>query len=175
LRQRLAKQKTSALFAQLRRLDPRRAKSIDRHNPVRLIRALEIVLTTQQPVPAQTSKALYDVLWLGLQQPQQKLRRAIHTRLMHRMRIGMVAEVRKLLQRGVPPQRLLDLGLEYRFITRYLQHDLSRAEMLTQLETAIAQYAKRQRTWFSRNKEIHWVTSNHQATKLTRDFLKPRA
>ena len=74
----------------------------------------------------------------------------------------------------MPAQRLLDLGLEYRFVTRYLQHNLTREEMLAQLETAIVQYAKRQRTWFARNANIHWVQSTQQAKTLTRKFLSAR-
>lgn len=172
LRKKLGKQNTVALFAQLNRLDPQRAKSIDRHNPVRLIRALEIVMTTGQPVPALTVRTPYDVLWLGLQQPVQKLRGLIHARLKHRMRAGLVAEIRGLLEQGVPTKRLLDLGLEYRFVTRYLQHELTRKKMLEQLERAIVQYAKRQRTWFARNPNIHWVKNTRQAVELTREFLR---
>ena len=112
------------------------------------------------------------MLWLGLRLPVQKLRTLIRARLKRRLRAGLVAEVRGLIQRGVPAQRLLDLGLEYRYVTRFLQHDLTRKEMLTQLETAITQYAKRQRTWFSRNKKIHWVTSTQQAAALTKKFLQ---
>lgn len=174
LRKKLEKQKTAALFARLQRLDPRRAKVIDRHNPVRLIRALEIVLTTRQPVPTLTTTQRYDVLWLGLRQPNVQLRRAIHARLERRLRAGMVAEVRRLLQHGVPARRLLDLGLEYRFVTRYLRHDLTREEMLTQLEAAIVQYAKRQRTWFARNQKIQWVKSPRHAKQLVQNFLNPR-
>jgi tRNA dimethylallyltransferase len=172
LRKRLGKRTAAALFAQLQRLDSRRAKNIDRHNPIRLIRALEIVLTTKKPVPAATTEQRYDVLWLGLQQPIQKLRVAIHTRLRRRLRTGMVAEVRKLLQRGVPAKRLFNLGLEYRYVTRFLQRELTREEMFEQLENAIVQYAKRQRTWFARNHNIHWVKNTREATALVRNFLK---
>lgn len=172
LRRKLTAYRTVELYAKLKHLDPHRAKSIDRHNPVRLIRALEIVLTTKQPVPPQTIKTQYDVLWLGLQQPVQKLRSLIHARLKRRLRAGLVAEVRGLLQHGVSAKRLLDFGLEYRFVTHYLQHDLTREEMLEQLETAIVQYAKRQRTWFGRNPNIHWVKNARQAVTLTREFLK---
>ncbi|MDP2790053.1 MAG: tRNA (adenosine(37)-N6)-dimethylallyltransferase MiaA [bacterium] len=172
LRKKLEKQKIAVLYAQLQRLDPQRAQSIDPHNPMRIIRALEIIMTTGKPVPLLTVKARYDVLWLGLRQSVEKLRGLISARLKRRVRAGLVAEVRHLLQQGVPAQRLLDLGLEYRFVTRYLQHDLTREEMLQQLETAIRHYAKRQRTWFVRNPKIHWVKSTRQAAQLTRAFLK---
>jgi tRNA dimethylallyltransferase len=173
LRKKLSKQTAAQLFRRLQRLDPKRAEAIDRHNPVRLIRALEIVLTTKKPVPIAKPDEPYNVLWLGLRLPPKKLRVAIHTRLQRRMRAGLVAEVRELLASGVPAQRLLDLGLEYRFVTKYLQNKLGRNEMLRQLETAIVQYAKRQKTWFKRNPKIHWIKNTQQATKLSRGFLKP--
>jgi tRNA dimethylallyltransferase len=56
-------------------------------------------------------------------------------------------------------QRLDDLGLEYRFVAKYLQNKLSKEEMLEQLETAINQYAKRQMTWFKKDKRITWLNS----------------
>ncbi|MEK7570615.1 MAG: tRNA (adenosine(37)-N6)-dimethylallyltransferase MiaA [Patescibacteria group bacterium] len=159
LRKRLATLSTKQLFARLQRLDPERAKTIDRHNPVRLIRALEIVLATKKPVPQRTEKLAYDVLWLGLRPNQKKLYIAIRKRLLQRMRQGMVAEVRTLLKNGVPAKRLIELGLEYRFVTLYLQGALTKAAMLEQLEHAIQQYAKRQMTWFRRHKDIHWGDS----------------
>ena len=175
LRKALAKRSVASLFAQLKRLDPKRAKTIDRHNPVRLIRALEIVLTTKKRVPPTSMLQRYDMLWLGVQLPPRKLRNLIHSRLQRRMRAGLAGEVRNLLQRGVPARRLLDLGLEYRYVTLYLQGKLTRKEMEVQLETAIRQFAKRQMTWFKRNPEIHWVRNASQAEQLTRKFLQPRA
>jgi len=171
LRRRLAKFSASQLYTKLKRLDPRRAKAIDRHNPVRLIRALEIVLTTKKPVPVLRRRSPYEVLWLGLRPPPLTLRRNIRRRLHKRLRAGLIAEVRRLLQRGVPAQRLLDLGLEYRYVTLHLQKKLTKAEMLEQLERAIRQYAKRQMTWLKKNPDIHWLPKPTAATKLIRPWL----
>ena len=86
----------------------------------------------------------------------------------------MIEETRALLAAGVPPERLLELGLEYRFLTRYLLGELSYAEMTTLLETAIVQFAKRQMTWFGRDARIQWLESGRaleQAEALAVQFL----
>lgn len=171
LRKRLARLSTAQLYARLRKLDPVRARAIDRHNPVRLIRALEIVRTTKRPVPRVHREHPYEVLWLGLRPAARELQRNIHVRLLARVRQGMVAEVRRLLARGVPAQRLLDLGLEYRFVTLFLQKKISRAQMLAQLERAIRHYAKRQMTWFKKNPDIVWVRNRAAAIQQSKRWL----
>ena len=87
----------------------------------------------------------------------------------------MLDETRDLLAAGVPAQRLIELGLEYRFLTRYLLGELTYAQMREQLETAIVQFAKRQMTWFRRDPRIRWLEPERaleQAEALTLDFLR---
>ena len=85
----------------------------------------------------------------------------IDARLDARLQEGMIDEIRGLLERGVPADRLLAYGLEYKYVTLYLQGILSYEEMRTQLATAIHQFAKRQMTWFRGMERsgvtIHWV------------------
>ena len=85
----------------------------------------------------------------------------IDARLDARLQEGMVEEIRGLLERGVPAERLIAYGLEYKFVTLYLQGVLSYEEMRTQLATAIHQFAKRQMTWWRGMERsgavIHWV------------------
>ena len=73
----------------------------------------------------------------------------------------MLAEVERLLASGIPDDDLIYYGLEYKFLTLCALGRLSRQEMLTQLETAIHQFAKRQMTWFRgmerRGHRIHWL------------------
>ena len=85
----------------------------------------------------------------------------IDARLDARLQEGMVEEIRGLLERGVPAEILISYGLEYKFVTLYLQGILSFEEMRIQLATAIHQFAKRQMTWFRGMERsgalIHWV------------------
>ena len=82
----------------------------------------------------------------------------------------MIEEVESLLQNGVSHKRLESLGLEYRFISKYLQDELSLDEMTTQLKTAIHRFAKKQMTFF-RNMEknglmINWIPEGNLESAL---------
>jgi tRNA dimethylallyltransferase len=158
LRKELEKLSLDELRQQLQQLDIERYQSIDIHNRVRMIRAIEIVAVLGK-VPAilsvgeereQGRISKYDVEWIYLDLPDDVLKERIHDRLLKRMKQGMVQEVMTLHAEGLSWKRLEMLGLEYRFVAEYLQEKLSKGNMLTQLETAIWQYAKRQRTWFKK-------------------------
>jgi tRNA dimethylallyltransferase len=149
LRKQLEKLSTSELSQKLEVLDPERFETIDTHNRVRLIRAIEIA-TALGSVPKTTRTKKYDIEWHYLDFPDDVLRDRIHTRLLKRMKIGMIAEVKRLHIQGVSWKRLESLGLEYRYLALFLQGKLSKADMLTQLESAIWHYTKRQRTWFKK-------------------------
>ena len=185
LRAKLEKLSTDELFEKLKKLDPRRAENIDRHNRRRLIRALEIVIKTGKPVPApsfaevcprqnmpRTDLGKICILQLGITKSKKELKTKIKKRLLKRLRQGMIAEVKKLRSNGVPWKRLEEFGLEYRYIARYLQKKMTKQEMIEQLEKEINQYAKRQMTWFKRDKRIHWIKNYKRAETLVKNFHK---
>lgn len=159
LRKKLEKLTTTELFEKLKRLDPKRAKNIDKNNPRRLIRALEIVLISKKPVPEIKKQRNYDVLKIGIKRQPAELKKLIKKRLLKRMEIGMVEEIKKLHEQGVSWKRLFDFGLEYRWISLGLQKKVSQPEMVEKLNKAIVDYAKRQITWFKHDKEIRWVNN----------------
>lgn len=167
LRAQLEKLPAEELFDKLRKLDPARARHIDRHNPRRLIRALEIIKATGKPIGPVKKNSPYNVLWLGLN-PKDRDKR-IARRLSNRFRQGMVAEVNKL---KLSKKRLSELGLAYREIPRYLAKEISKKEMGYNILLAEIQYARRQMTWFKRNKNIHWIKTEKQAQTLIDKFLK---
>ena len=191
LRAKLEKKTTQELFRELKKLDPRRAAFIDRQNPRRLVRALEIVYKTGKVVPAPNPPTPLCVrgatefaplvkggegglksLFLGLQIPRPKLAQRIKTRLKKRLKQGMLAEVKKLRAQGLSWKRLGSFGLEYRWLARFLQNKISYKEMTERLQKDIEHYAKRQMTWFQRDPRIHWIKNSAQAEKIVRNFLK---
>lgn len=177
LRKQLERKTAEQLFAMLKKADPARAAAIDRHNPRRLVRALEIAKAIgQSPITSTTGTTdnTYDVLWLGLDPGQDKLNTNIGKRLRARLNAGMVAEAKRLHKQGLSYKRMEELGLEYRYVSRLLQNKLEQKEFETQLEQAIRAYTKRQRTWFKRNKSIVWVSSKADALKLAKNFLGGR-
>lgn len=158
LRKKLAKLSTLELYTILAELDGKRAKTIDKENPARLIRAIEIA-TALGKVPKVKSKPLYEVEIIGINPNEKTLKQKIHTRLLTRLKSGMIAEVKKLHAGGLSWKKLEAFGLEYRYVAQFLQNKLTKTEMIATLETAIFQYAKRQMTWFKRDKRIKWITN----------------
>ena len=108
--------------------------------------------------PLTKSSPRYDCLQLGLTWPREILEERIERRLRERLTNGMIEEVAGLRARGVSDLRLDKLGLEYRYITRYLRGELGTLDDLRlQLGIAIRQFAKEQLTWFKRDRRIIWL------------------
>ncbi|MCE5343352.1 MAG: tRNA (adenosine(37)-N6)-dimethylallyltransferase MiaA [Eubacteriales bacterium] len=100
----------------------------------------------------------YRVLKLGVSWPREVLCQRIDERLTRRMDAGLEAEVRGLLDVGVSPEFLRKLGLEYRYVSAWLLGEIpTREEMLIALAREIKRFAKRQMTWFKRDKGILWL------------------
>lgn len=166
LRAELSLLNTSQMLEWLKRLDPERAQTIDSNNPRRLIRALEIVLITGQPVPkhlvlpspheGRVREGSYEALWLGLNPDQKNLDKKIKHRLKVRLKEGLIKEVENLHKQGLSWKKLESFGLEYKYCALHLQGKLEYEDMEAQLFTAIRQYSKRQLTWWKRNQDIHW-------------------
>ena len=174
LRKQLGKKSADSLFRQLKKLDSHRAAAIDRFNKRRLIRALEIALTTGKPISKLDPhpSPLTPTLWLGISLPQKALYKKIDLRLKQRLKAGMIDEVKNLHSKGLSWKRLESFGLEYKYISLYLQGKIKRDDMVTQLSYAIKHYSKRQLTWWKRNKEIKWIDDPKKAAKLLEKFLK---
>lgn len=156
LRAKLSKLSTAQMFSKLKKLDPQRAASIDAKNPRRLLRALEIVMSTGKPVPKLKQSSIYNVQWIGLNPGKAKLEKNIKKRLKERLKQGMIAEVKKLRASGLSWKRLESFGLEYKYCALFLQGKLSQQEMEAQLFIAIKKFTKRQMTWWKQNKAIIW-------------------
>lgn len=168
LRKRLEIKPAAELYAILKWLDARRAKTVDPRNPRRLIRAIEIaeslgrVPSVRYSISQNTGNR---VLWIGLTLPAEELKERIRARLFARVeKQGMMQEVGHLHAQGLSWKRMEELGLAYRYVSRYLCGLLSKEEMCVKLQTAIWHYAKRQFTWFRRNKEIKWFLPSQKET-----------
>ncbi|MDP2684391.1 MAG: tRNA (adenosine(37)-N6)-dimethylallyltransferase MiaA [bacterium] len=172
LRKQLERKSITQLFIMLKKLDPQRTKTIDKQNPYRLIRAIEICRTTKKPIPLLNNKSPYDVLMLGIKHDLPKLKKRIDIRLDKRFKQGMIAEVKKLHRNGVSWKKMEDFGLEYRYISYFLQDKLTKEEMTQQLRFAIYHYAKRQLTWFNKDKRVYWIKNQKQAEQLITKLIK---
>ncbi len=179
LRAELEQRPLSDLLRELEERDPKSFASIDRNNPRRVIRALEVCVVTGKPFSEQRGLAhpLYRSLLLGIQWPREVLYRRIDARVDERMQQGMVQEVCDLLAAGVPHERLEALGLEYRFIARWLRGEYeSEAYMVEHLKYAIHDFTRRQLTWFRHDKRIIWLDGDkdtliQEAINIVKEFL----
>jgi tRNA dimethylallyltransferase len=146
------------LVQRLQQADPEGARRIDRRNPRRIIRAIEIACAGHGHAPAHQRTPRYHCLQLGLTWPRPILEERIEKRLRERLANGMIEEVAGLRAKGVSDLRLDKLGLEYRYISRYLRGELGTLDDLRfRLGIAIRQFAKEQLTWFKRDRRIIWL------------------
>ena len=163
LRRKLEKKSAEALFKILKKLDPARAKNIDPKNKRRLIRAIEIAKFSKKKDFKEPNILIYQyindncLIWIGIKIKSEELRKKINARLEKRLKAGMINEIKKLRKQGVSWRRLDDLGLEPRWIARYLRGQISKEEMVSRLQSSTWRYSRRQMTWFKKNKDIAWI------------------
>jgi tRNA dimethylallyltransferase len=178
LRQELDKLSAERLFAKLAKLDPERARNIDAKNKVRLVRAIEICEAIGKvPITTQVTSnwklvTKYEFLEIGLEVSREVLNEKIKKRLDERFESGMIAEVENLHKKKVSWKWMERIGLEYRWIARFLQKKVSKEEMSEKLYFDIIHYAKRQMTWLKRNSQIHWHSDYKSIEKEVEKFLR---
>lgn len=175
LRKKLEKKSNKELYEMLLAKDTERAKNIDKQNPRRLIRALEITLKTKKPVPKLVRDRVsncFDVLEIGVKKTPEELKKAIHKRLIKRLqKNALINEVKKLHKNGLSWKRLEEFGLEYRFVAQYFQNKITHQQMLNKIQKESEHFAKRQITWFKRDRRIHWIKNYKEVEKLIKRYL----
>ena len=142
----------------------------DTDNKKRAIRAIEIEEYYRICPVEERYFPQINALALGVQVDREVRRERISRRLRERLACGMVDEVRGLLDAGLQPDQLIYYGLEYKYLTLYLTGAMGYDEMVSGLEIAIHQFAKRQMTWFrgmeKRGVQIHWVDAMRPLPEL---------
>lgn len=127
----------------------------------RLIRAIEIERYYQEHPELMASCQPVSSIIFGLKGDRDLIRSRITQRLHQRLENGMIDEVQQLLDSGVNPNQLIRYGLEYKFLTQYLQNQWDYDTMVQRLNVAIHQFSKRQMTWFRKMERegfnIHWM------------------
>lgn len=151
--------------------------STDVDTAKRAIRAIEIEeYYAHTPVDERAFPQLHSLI-IGVDIDRELRREKITRRLRQRLDEGMVDEVRRLIDQGIPPDDLIYYGLEYKYLTLHVIGRLSYEEMFGQLEIAIHQFAKRQMTWFRgmerRGFTIHWIDARWPMEEKI-DFVKSK-
>ncbi|MEK7613779.1 MAG: tRNA (adenosine(37)-N6)-dimethylallyltransferase MiaA [Patescibacteria group bacterium] len=180
LRAELEQQPLEVLQKMLRKMNPARFETVDQKNPRRLVRALEIAHASPthrklSPKASTLQPTTYNLLWIGLTLPREELKKNIAERLRERMNDGMVKEAHTLHQGGLSYERMETLGLEYRALAKLLKGEITEKEMEENLRRDIYRYAKRQMTWFKKNKDIQWFHPKEDYSRIYKEcetFLK---
>ena len=152
-----------ALVAELAAVDPEAAEKSQR-NPRRIVRALEVYHETGETITAhnlrtQAIPPRYSPLWLGLDfYPRKLLYDRIDLRVGIMLQQGLVEEIQALLAGGIPENATSMQAIGYKEFVDALRGRMTIEDAADQVRTASRRYAKRQLTWFRRNKNIHWLT-----------------
>jgi tRNA dimethylallyltransferase len=164
------------VFKKLVDLDPEAAYIVDPQNPRRVVRALEVALISGKPFSAQrrTGRPLYDALEIGINVPPKVLKEKIAKRIEQMVKNGLVDEAEDLVRKHGPNCKVLD-AIGYREITDYLKGEISLAEAMEQMKKNTWHYAKRQMTWFKKDKSIKWISDPREAEPLILEFLNKKA
>lgn len=153
--------------------DPDALAAIDEDNRVRLIRALEILMTTGKPLALERGHepAKYDALQIGLDVPRERLYERIDERVAVMVASGLVEEVRVLKEQyGCETPAMSGIG--YRQICDFFDGKTKLRDAIARIKYDTHHYAKRQETWFKADPRIHWVTTAEAAIEEARGFIE---
>lgn len=176
LREELANLSKEKLQQKLQELSFEKWESLnesDRQNPRRLLRSIELHSMnpyTDKCKELNVSCHKHNVLKIGLTAQREILNQRIDLRVIFRINQGMIEETKKLHQQGLSFLRMRQLGLEYGNLADLLEGKVTKVEFIKKLQTKIHQYAKRQLTWFKKEKNINWfdITKPELALKVAK-------
>lgn len=163
LRARLEAMTAPQLFEELQRVDPQTAKVIDRHNPRRLVRALEVFHQTGKPISELQNEWAKDgpenemSPIVCLNRTREDLHARIERRIDEQIAVGWVGEVRQLLTHGLEKNAIAMQAAGYRELAAHLHGELPLDKAVTLIKTRTRQLAKRQLTWFRREPQVNWI------------------
>lgn len=161
-----------SLTAKLTELDPESLKTIDINNPRRVIRALEVTISTKLPyssfLKTKNKKSKYNEIIIGLNKDRAQLHDLINTRVDQMIQKGLVEEVRSLIK-SRNKNALNTIG--YSEIFNYLDNEYTHEMAVEKIKTNSRRYAKRQLTWFNSNKSIRWFNNEYDLNEIV-SFIK---
>ena len=163
MRQKLEAQPIEQVYAQLQAIDPEAAARLHLSDKKRIIRAMEVYLETGETITAHNKRTQaipprYDPIWFALEdENRQDLYDRIDRRVSVMLELGLIDEIQSLLASGVPKTCTAMQAIGYKEFLSALDGETSFEEAADQVRQASRRYAKRQLTWFRRNRNIHWL------------------
>jgi tRNA dimethylallyltransferase len=168
----IAENGLAAVFKKLIDRDPEAARIVDAKNPRRIVRALEVAILTGEPFTAQRKKnePLFDALKIGINPPPEILHHRIDLRVDLMLQDGLVNEVETLVKKYGAACAVLD-AIGYREIIGFLNGKMSLEQATDIIKHNTWRYAKRQMTWFKKDKNIRWIAKPEEAEKIITNFF----
>ena len=165
-----------ALWNALAKIDPNSAQLIAVNDIKRIVRAFELLgdgkTYAQQKEALSSIPELIPSIWIGLEVDPQLLKTRINTRVDKMVEIGLVADVESLLDSGFREAITASQAIGYKEIVAALDGKCSMDDAIEQIKTSTRRYAKRQRTWFRKEKRIHWIDANNPDSDFVEAALK---
>jgi tRNA dimethylallyltransferase len=173
IRKKLEAKSAEDLFKKLKKLDSKAAENIGASNKRKLIRALEVCLITKKTFSSQQGRGepLFDFLQIGIKIPREKVYKKINQRVDQMIKMGLEKEVKNLISKDYDLNLPSMSGLGYKQIGKYLKKEINFQEAIESIKNETRHYAKRQMTWFKRDKKIEWVKNCKEAEKFVEKFL----
>ena len=168
LEERADREGIQVLMDWLREIDPDTAARLHLSDRKRIIRALEVYLETGETITAHNLKtqaipSKYNPLWLGIDfAERQELYRRIDLRVDIMLQMGLVDEIKALLAEGIPPKCTAMQAIGYKEFVSALEGNGTIEEAAALVQQASRRYAKRQLTWFRRNKSMNWLIRDQE-------------
>jgi len=170
LRKELEKFSTNELYEILLKLDPERAKTIQKENKRRLIRAIEIA-TFLGKVPSLKKEPKYEILVVAPYVDFRRLERKIYKRLIKRVK-GIIQEIKKLRKLGLSLERIISFGLEYRWFGKYVKGEIDLKTAIEKCYKDIRRFAKKQINELKKLNYVYWFKNKKELLKIVKNFLK---
>ena len=164
-----------SLYERLQEIDPSSAKKLHPNDLRRIIRALEVYERTGEAISSlqrkvQESERPYRALYIGLCRNREELYARVDRRVDIMLQEGLIEEVDRLLK-AYPDQPTALQALGYKEIAYYLQNQMTLPEAVELLKRDTRRYAKRQMSWFKRNKDIHWFNSSEMPHEVIKEQI----
>jgi len=175
LENKIKKEGLESIYRELIKIDPEAVYIVDGKNPRRVIRALEVAILTKKPFSAQRKKGkqIFETLEIGIKLSDLTLQKRIAKRADEMIKEGLPDEVKKLVKKYGEKQIAFD-AIGYKEIISFLKKEISLAQASDLIKKNTRAFAKRQMTWFRKDKEINWIEKESDALKLAGKFLKDR-
>jgi tRNA dimethylallyltransferase len=175
LEERAAREGSAVLYSELTQADPAAAARIDPRNQRRVVRALEVILSTGKPFSALRRRGAvgFQPLVIGLHLPRSELYARVDARIDSMLAMGWVEEVRGLLARGYSPDLPAFSALGYGQIAQHLRGELSLEECVIAIRRATRRLIRHQANWFRPgDPDIHWIESGPDSASKAEALIR---